>query len=552
MRSDFRKAIFSVAPIVALVFVCSQSLRSQERCLTNDDVKKILEQVNSHQTAPLNKNLRADLLKLKENDEKRTREAVAENKKDDALLKGLRASRENNTALLCPILKEFGWPTSDLVGKDGVDAAFFLLKNSSSQQLQIDLLPVVVAAAKRGEIPRPTLAGYIDRLRLNAGLKQLFGTQATIINGFLVLYPIEGESQVAARRKVYELPPLAEYLRSLEQRYRLPLVRATGTLTNSFSENLKSSIAKTTASNLFEGQAVAEDEVIRVNTNLVNLNVSVYSNKLRTQVDKLDKKDFTVGEDGRPEEITFFATTDVPFDLVLLIDLSGSTSGKRDLIRKSTQRFIQAARPSDRLAIVTFWDTTEVVSPLTEDRAKLLESANKINGGGGSHVWDALKFTLDQVIGPKTLSRRRAVVFMTDGVDNALGYYGNGSEIAFADLLEAVRHSDTLIIPIYLDTEEGRGFSGFQSRMYENARKTLALLADESGGLYYKARKIEDLNGVYDQVIEDLGKVYSLGYKPTNDKRDGSWRTIKVAVPTRPDLLTRAKPGYYASNEPSH
>ena len=147
-------------------------------------------------------------------------------------------------------------------------------------------------------MPLPALAGYIDRLRLNAGLKQLFGTQATIINGFLVFYPIEGEAQIDLRRKSYELAPLAEYLRVLERNYRLPLIRATGALTNSFSENLKSSIAKTTTS-LLEGQAVEEDEVIRVDTNLVSLNVSVYSNKLRTQVDRLEQKDFAVSEDGR-------------------------------------------------------------------------------------------------------------------------------------------------------------------------------------------------------------------------------------------------------------
>ena len=83
--------------------------------------------------------------------------------------------------------------------------------------------------------------------------------------------------------------------------------------------------------------------------------------------------------------------------------------------------------------------------------------------------------------------------------------------------------------------------------MYENARKTLALLADESGGLYYRAKKIEDLDGVYGQVIEDLGKVYSLGYKPTNDKRDGKWRTVKIQLPNLPDLSARTRPGYYAN-----
>ncbi|MDQ3820059.1 MAG: hypothetical protein M3362_20610, partial [Acidobacteriota bacterium] len=84
-------------------------------------------------------------------------------------------------------------------------------------------------------------------------------------------------------------------------------------------------------------------------------------------------------------------------------------------------------------------------------------------------------------------------------------------------------------------------------RVYENARKTLALLADESGGIYYRANKVEDLNGVYEQVINDLGKVYSLGYKPTDRKRDGSWHTVKVQILNRPDLTARTRPGYYSN-----
>jgi len=263
----------------------------------------------------------------------------------------------------------------------------------------------------------------------------------------------------------------------------------------------------------------------------------------------LEKNDFKVFENGHEESIAYFATTDVPFDLVLLIDLSGSTSDKRDLIRKSTQRFIEAARPADRLAIVTFADATEVVCPLTAERAKLIAGANRIEGTGGTLLWDALKFTLDNVVGPRTLGRRRAIVLMTDGVDNALGgSSGSGSAISFADLLEAVRKNDELLIPIYLDTESDQDFlSSFRRRTYENARKTLALLAQESGGLYYTARKIEDLNGVYDQVINDLGKVYSLGYKPTNEKRDGSWRRVQIQMPNRADLSARSRPGYYAN-----
>ena len=112
-------------------------------------------------------------------------------------------------------------------------------------------------------------------------------------------------------------------------------------------------------------EAAADVEVLRIETNLVSLNVSVYSNKLRTIVSNLEQKDFSVFEDGHQEAISFFAATDVPFDLVLLLDLSGSTISKRNLILKSTQRFVEAARPFDRLAIVTFTTETEIVSPLT-------------------------------------------------------------------------------------------------------------------------------------------------------------------------------------------
>ena len=93
----------------------------------------------------------------------------------------------------------------------------------------------------------------------------------------------------------------------------------------------------------------------RIGTNLVNLNVSVFNNKNQILRRDAPKNDFKVFENGH-QVISYFATTDVPFDLVLLIDLSGATADKRDLIRKTTQSFIAAARPADRLAIVTSAD----------------------------------------------------------------------------------------------------------------------------------------------------------------------------------------------------
>jgi len=533
--------------VAVVVLIGAVSGFAQTKCLTADEIKQFTDQIERNTARPFNEKLSDELNKLAAKQQQRVENNVADNKSGDTILKTLRTAREQNSSELCSIIKQNGWPTRDLVGEEGARSAFFILRNSATSDLQRDLLPVIIAAVKKGEISKGSFAAYIDRLRVNAGLKQIFGTQATILNNFLVLFPITDEPHVDARRKQFELPPLKEYLRGLEQLYRLPLVKATGTLANSFSDNSQVSIAQATDKELLGRAANDDTDVVRVETNLVSLNVSVYGAKLRTEVAKLEQKDFVVTEDGKSQDITFFATTDVPFDLVLLLDLSGSTANKRDLIRKSTRRFIEAARPTDRIAIVTFADDFRVVSPLTVDRATLLSSVNQISGGGGSRVWDALQFTLDHIFESATSPRRRAVVFMTDGVDNALGIGNAGSQISFTDLLESVRKHDALIVPIYLDTEGHDYLGDLGHRMYENARNTLGVLAFESGGLYYSARKLEDLNGVYEQVIEDLSKVYSLGYRSTNEKRDGSWRAVNIETPAHPELKTRARPGYYAN-----
>ncbi|HEV7859948.1 MAG TPA: VWA domain-containing protein, partial [Pyrinomonadaceae bacterium] len=152
---------------------------------------------------------------------------------------------------------------------------------------------------------------------------------------------------------------------------------------------------------------------MKVDTDLVDLNVSVFSRTAKGSVGELHEQDFTVLEDGEPQEIKFFASAEAPFDLVLLLDLSGSTADKLDLIRKSAQRFVDAARPTDRIGIVTFTATTQVVSPLTSDRAELKRRIKEIKRlGGGTNFWDALRFVLEHVVdaaSAPTPSTRRAV-----------------------------------------------------------------------------------------------------------------------------------------------
>lgn len=537
------KLLFLVVPLLFMV-----GSTAAQSCVTPEEVKSLVARVkNPKEEVTLNKKLRDELIKLWLKDEELLSKMLAKKGDDDSKERSeLETHRQKNQERLCLILKSDGWPTSSFVGKDGASAAFTIFQNAPSNRLQRDLIPVIVAAVEKNEIDKPHFAALFDRMRIRAGMDQLFGTQASIKNGFLVLAPIEAEAQVEARRKEFELSPLQPYLRLLERTYRLPMVRSPK-LPADAKRGRPVDLDKSALGELV-GSTADDIEVLRIETNLVNLNVSVYNNKLKSTVSNLEQKDFSILEDGREETVTFFAATTVPFDLVLLIDLSGSTADKRDLIRKSTTRFIEAARPIDRLSIVIFSTNPEVIAPLTSDRTQLLASIDRIDSTeGDSNVWDALNYTLKEVVGPKSTERRKAIVLMSDGVDNGLGFRDRGSLISFAELVETVRHSDAMIIPIYLDTETGRRAVGFLKTMYENARRTLELLAEESGGLYYRASKIGDLEGVYEQVINDLGKVYSLGYKPSRENHDGSWRTVKIKLASHPELIPRTRPGYYAN-----
>jgi VWFA-related protein len=532
--------------LAVLLLACGSIATKAQSCLTQDDVRQMIARVESPSQSNPDQKLKEELIKIATKQRELLLEVVDKDQPKESDRKKLRKLYEEHSNKLCQILKTNGWPTNATVDSGGVFAAFYILRNAGTFELQRDLLPVILAVIKKDPRQKPEFAALLDRLRVTAGMKQLFGTQAVTQGGFMVLYPIEDEAKVNARRAEFGLPEIDVYIRSLERTYGKVLIKARQPPSSQLSKQQAEALTKAIDATQVESNEVDPGDVIKVETNLVNLNVSVFNTKSKAFVGSLTKDDFRVLENNEPQTVTYFASTDVPFDLVLLIDLSGSTADKRDLIKKSTLRFIEAARPEDRLAIVTFSDDANIISPLTLDRAQLAASVANMEGMGGSHVWDAVKFALDKVVGPKTLERRRAVVLMSDGDDGALSRTETvGSKTTFADLIEQVRQTDTLIVPIYLDTEQNYG-NMYMKEEYENARRALKLLADESGGTYYRARKLSDLNGVYEQVINDLGTVYSLGYKPTNATHDSTWRSVNISIINRRELVARTRPGYYA------
>jgi VWFA-related protein len=290
-------------------------------------------------------------------------------------------------------------------------------------------------------------------------------------------------------------------------------------------------------------------ETIRIESDLVDLKVSVLGASPSMAAPLLDQKDFIVLEDGKPQDIAFFAAADAPFDLVLLLDLSGSNSKKLKMIRNSAKRFIDSARPVDRIALVTFTDRPSLYSSFTLDRKKLKKCIDEMDEAiGGTNFWDSLNYVLDDMVGQRSGDRRSAIVVMTDGIDNALpDVPGPGSDITFEALLQNIRNSESIIFPIYLDTEEENVKHFHVPRAaYAMAREQLGQIALSCGTTMYRANKLEDLEQVYGQVIRDLSTVYSIGYRPSNKNLDGKWRSVEIQLPQRPDLFARTKRGYYS------
>ncbi len=300
------------------------------------------------------------------------------------------------------------------------------------------------------------------------------------------------------------------------------------------------------------GQKPEPIETIRIDSELVDLKVSVVNLNAQNPSKELQQKDFLVLEDGLRQEISFFAAADAPFDLVLLLDLSGSIKDKLKLVRQSATRFVEATRPIDRVSIVAFTDKAQVVCTLTHDRRALKDAIDDIEKPlGGTRFWDSLRDVLAILNANKNSTRRSAIVVMTDGVDNALpDVFGPGSQTRFDQLLEMVGASETIVFPIYLDTEDEEYKRHRTPRSaFALARGQLGELAVASGTRLYRANKLKDLDDVYQQVISDLGRIYSIGYRPTNPTKDGKWRSVIVQIPDRQDVIARTKQGYYSRSD---
>lgn len=291
-------------------------------------------------------------------------------------------------------------------------------------------------------------------------------------------------------------------------------------------------------------QAPAGQTVFRSGASIVALNVTVTDQEKRL-VTGLRVEDFAVYEDGIQQRVQFFEAAEVPIDLILLIDTSSSMRDKMDVVHEAALGFLKTLRAVDRGAVVTFSDNVSIAQTLTDDRAALEEAVRRTTAHGATALHNALYVALKQFgraaqQGPDV--RRQAIAVLSDGEDTS-------SLVSFDDVLGMARKTGVSIYTIRLQSDMAgtqRAVAEKPSRYFSESAYAMKTLAVETGGQSFFPEVVTDLKKVYASIAQELSAQYSIGYAPTNPRRDGRFRRIIVRVLTNPALRPRARSGYTA------
>ncbi len=239
----------------------------------------------------------------------------------------------------------------------------------------------------------------------------------------------------------------------------------------------------------------------------------------------LKKEDLALEEDGVKQSIIDFYIEKRPVTLAVILDSSGSMQPSMDTVHAAASRFVENLGPEDRSLVIDFDEKVYLLQDVTADKALLRTAISSTSALGGTALYDALYASYRKLRG---IDGRKAIILLTDGDDTA-------SKFSFRRVLDQAKISDVIIFPIGLGT----------SVMDIELRRILKSLAEETGGRAYFPDKVQELDGVYDEIASELKNQYYITYEPKNDNWDGRWRKIRLNAPGR-DLEIRTRSGYYA------
>lgn len=301
----------------------------------------------------------------------------------------------------------------------------------------------------------------------------------------------------------------------------------------------------------------SEDEVVKVETNLVTIPVSVFDRN-GLYISNLSQSDFKIFEDGAEQEVAYFGTSEKPFTVILLIDVSPSTAYKINEIQDAAVAFVDQLKPQDKVMVVEFDERVHVLTEATGDRQKIYKAIKRADFGSGTSLYDAVDFSIRQRLAK--IDGRKAVVLFTDGVDT------QSSRADFQSTIADAEESDSMIFPIYYNTflnnlgigtggvmtttptlgipTMGGGNNGTSSADYTRGRAYLNQLAAATGGRVFRPESTPGgLTAAFEGIAEELRRQYSVGYYPASEGTIGQRKQIKVRV-NRPKLVIRSRDSY--------
>jgi Ca-activated chloride channel homolog len=283
---------------------------------------------------------------------------------------------------------------------------------------------------------------------------------------------------------------------------------------------------------------------IGVEVNMVNVPVSVRKPE-GGFVKGLSQKSFQIFEDGKPQEIVFFAQEGLPTRIAIVLDSSGSVRTEWGTIKSATTRFLERLRPEDAFSLITFSSDIRLKMDWGNKTDRLDSVLTSVYCKGNTKLWDAIWVVANDVF--KGVTNKKAMIIMSDGMDNE-------SDVSLDEALKAAVRSE---VAIYVVSKTEAVLRLFESH-YENvpqeqffaADQVLRKLAYETGGRVLYPNSFGELGDVYVQVDEELRNQYSIGYISTNTAKDGSYRKIGIKA-NAPGASVSIRPGYYAPYESS-
>jgi len=290
------------------------------------------------------------------------------------------------------------------------------------------------------------------------------------------------------------------------------------------------------------GARKSREYTINVDVNLVVLHATVLDHKGR-MINDLRQDNFRVYEDGVLQKLSVFSHADIPVTMGIVIDDSGSMREKRSAVNAAALTFVKTSNPQDQVFVVNFNDVYYLDTPgdFATNLEELKSALDKIDSRGGTALYDAMYASLDHLkLGNRD---KKVLLVITDGEDNASRY-------SLEELTRYAQKSNAVVYTIgLLGAEEPGGLFKIKRGGTRRAAKVLEKLAEITGGEAYFPKSLDEVESTCVQIARDIRNQYTLAYYPTNAKKDGTYRTVRVdaiAPKSRGRLQIRTRTGYYA------